>query len=113
MANAPGTALEGMLVEHSRTTEDGLSLAEAKQEGEQAEAFIRDEAARVLQDAVDQDSWQASHDAVRDILSAQIVATGRKSKDVADAVAEFGAQFFSVMASAMRESPTARMCRGA
>ena len=95
---APGTPLADMLAEHGRVGDPAaLSRAEAEQAGQQAAELLRQDAQRVIEQAADQGAAQASFDAVRGQVLAQLTATGRHRAAVNDGMATWTASFYAAM----------------
>lgn len=107
MAAVPGTPLEQVFLQNSRSTPDALSLADAQRKGEQAAEFIKTEADRVLQQAQDQAAWQTSSEAVKTTILAQLNQAGRFTPEVNEAYATLQMHFFSTMAARMGITPQA------
>ena len=105
MAAVPGTPLEQVFLQNSRSTPDALSLADAQQQGEQAAEFIKTEADRVLQQAQDQVAWQTSSEAVKTTILDQLNQAGRFTPEVNEAYATLQMNFFSTMAARMGITP--------
>jgi|GEM_PF-2016474 len=105
MAAVPGTPLEQVFLQNSRSTPDALSLADAQQQGEQAAEFIKTEADRVLQQAQDQVAWQTSSEAVKTTILEQLNQAGRFTPEVNEAYATLQMNFFSTMAARMGVTP--------
>lgn len=105
MAAVPGTPLEQVFLQNSRSTPDALSLADAQQQGEQAAEFIKTEADRVLQQAQDQVAWQTSSEAVKTTILDQLNQAGRFTPEVNEAYATLQMNFFSTMAARMGVTP--------
>lgn len=105
LATAAGTPLEQALTPHLRMSADGLSLTEAKQEQEQAQQFLQENADRIIKDAGDTISAAAQRENVRQIIAEQLNATGRYSKDVADKGAKLVGDFYTVMAQRLGTTP--------
>ena len=105
MAAVPGTPLEQVFLQNSRSTPDALSLADAQQQGEQAAEFIKQEADRVLQQAQDQAAWQAGSEAVKTTILEQLNQAGRFTPEVNEAYATLQMNFFSTMAARVGLTP--------
>lgn len=101
----PGTPLEQVFLQNARSAPDALSLAEATQAAEQAEAFLAQEAERVMQQASDKAAWQQSAEAVKTTIKQQLDAAGRFTPDVNDAYATLQQHFFSSMAARLGITP--------
>lgn len=100
-----GTPLEQALVPHLRMRAEGMSLTEAKQEQEQAQQFLTQEAQRVIEQAADSVRTAASAETVRQTIKAQLDAVGRFSSDVNDKGAKLVSEFYTVMAGRMGMTP--------
>jgi hypothetical protein len=96
---APGTPLEAMLVENARIGDpSAMSQAEAKEAGSKAQEFLAQESERVIAQAVDQQAWQASHDAVKQTVLEQLNAVGRFRKEVNEGTATMFAAMYTTIA---------------
>jgi hypothetical protein len=99
LAIAPGTPLEAMLVEHARIGDpSAMSQGEAKEAGSKAQEFLAQESARVIAQAVDQQAWQSSHDAVKQSVLEQLNAVGRFRKEVNEGTATMFAAMYTTIA---------------
>ncbi|PZP05630.1 MAG: hypothetical protein DI607_14930, partial [Sphingomonas hengshuiensis] len=107
LAALPGSPLESLFVQNAKSSPAALSLVEADQAAAQAETFIRDEAGRVMAEAVNQDQWQAEQQQVHDDVSNQVKALGRWSDKASDAYAQLHAAFFSTLAARLGTTPKA------
>ena len=105
MAGVPGTALEDLIVQHSKLDPEGLTLTEASAATEQADSLIATEIDRIQQEAADQAAVIEQIDRVRGVIEEQIVATGRHSPDVAAVQAEWLARAYTVLADAEGMTP--------
>ena len=102
---APGTPLEQVFLQNARRDPNAQSLADVEAAAKQGEEFIKQEAERVMQQAADQQAWQASSTAVQQTIKQQLDATGRFTSDVNEAYATLQANFFSSMASRLGLTP--------
>jgi hypothetical protein len=103
---APGTPLEAMLVEHARIGDvRAMSQFEAKEAGAKAQEFLAQESERVIAQAVDQQAWQASHDAVEQTVLDQLNAVGRFRKDVNEGSATMFAAMYKTIAGELGITP--------
>ena len=102
---APGTPLEQVFLQNARQSPDAMSLADVTQAGEQAQQFLQQEAERVMQQAQDQQAWQASSEAVKTTILDQLNQAGRFSADVNEAYATLQMNFFSTMAARLGTTP--------
>lgn len=105
MAGVPGTALEDLIVQHSKLDPEGLTLTEASAATEQADSLIATEIDRIQQEATDQAVVIEQIDRVRGVIEEQIVASGRHSPDVAAVQAEWLARAYTVLADAEGMTP--------
>lgn len=101
---APGTPLEDVFLQNARGTPDGLSLAEAKQAGQQADQW-KAEAERVMTEAQDQAAWSTSAETVKTTILDQLNTAGRFTPDVNEAYATLVRDFYSVTASRAGMTP--------
>ena len=103
---APGTPLEQMLVENARIGDpSAMSQAEAKAAGEQAQAYLAQEAQRVIAQAQDVQSMQESSERVKQGLFDQLQAVGRFRRDVNEAYATWTTAFYTTMAGRLGLTP--------
>lgn len=105
MAGVPGTALDDLIVQHSKLDPEGLTLTEASAATEQADSLIATEIDRIQQEATDQAVVIEQIDRVRGVIEEQIVASGRHSPDVAAVQAEWLARAYTVLADAEGMTP--------
>ena len=105
MAVVAGTPLEQKLLEHARVGDNELSQAEAKQASAQAEAFLQQEAQRVVEASQEAQALTASADAVREQVLAQLTTAGRFSADVNGSYASLVRDFYTVTAGRMGIDP--------
>lgn len=105
MAGVPGTALEDLIVQHSKLDPEGLTLTEASAATEQADSLIATEIDRIQQEATDLAVVIEQIDRVRGVIEEQIVASGRHSPDVAAVQAEWLARAYTVLADAEGMTP--------
>ena len=105
MANAAGTPLEQKLLEHLRTTPEGLSSFEAKQAQEQAAEYLQSEAARVIGEGTDATAAQQSAEAVKTAVLTQLASANRFTPEVNDAYASLVRDFYTVTASRLGITP--------
>ncbi len=101
----PGTPLEQVFLQNARASQTALSMVEAQQASEQAEAFIQQEAARITQQAADQQAWAADAETVKTTLLDQLNTAGRFTPDVNEAYATLVRDFYSVMAGRIGVTP--------
>lgn len=105
LAAAPGTPLEQVFLQNARADANALSLAEAEQQAEQAEQYLKTEAENVLAQAQDQVAWQTSAETVKTTILEQLNTAGRFSPDVNEAYASMVRDFFAVTASRQGLTP--------
>jgi hypothetical protein len=104
---APGTPLEQLFLQNGRRDPDAQSLADVQAAGEQAQAFIQQEADRVLAQASDTAAWQQGTQSVQQAVLGELTAAGRFTPDVNEAYATLQASFFSTMAARVGMTPEA------
>lgn len=105
---APGTPLEAMLVENARLNgPESMSQAEAKQASAQAQEFLAMESQRVIQQAVDQQATQESHDRVKQTLLERLNTIGRDSPAVNTTTATLYASMYTTLAGQLGITPEA------
>lgn len=107
VGNVAGTPLEQKLLEHLRTTPEGLSQAEAKQASAQAEQYLQSEAARLTADAVDGTDLQVSADKVKAQVLEQLNTANRFTPEVHDAYARLVRDFYTVSSQRLGMTPEA------
>lgn len=105
MANVAGTPLEQRLLEHLRTTPEGLSPFEAKQAQEQAAEYLRSEAARVIGESTQATAAQQSAEAVKAQVLQQLAAANRFTPEVNDAYASLVRDFYTTTSSRLGLTP--------
>jgi len=101
----PGTPLEQVFLQNARASETALSMVEAKQASEQAGEFLKQEADRVMAEAQDQATWQASADTVKTTILEQLNTAGRFTPDVNEAYSTLVRDFYAVTASRQGITP--------
>jgi hypothetical protein len=101
----PGTPLEQVFLQNARTSETALSMVEAKQASEQAGEFLKQEADRVMAEAQDQATWQASADTVKTTILEQLNTAGRFTPDVNEAYSTLVRDFYAVTAARLGITP--------
>ena len=106
LAAVPGTPLEQVFMQNSRSAPDALSLADAEQAAKQAEEFIKSEADRVMVEATDQQKWADEVAGVEQTIRDQLNAAGRFSESVNEGYAKLQGAFFSTMASRLGLTPS-------
>lgn len=102
---APGTELEQALVDHGRKTPDAMSAVEARQAGEQAEEFLKQEAERVIAQAQDQEALRASAEVVRTSIVDQLNAAGRYRPQINEAMSQWASAFYTAYGSRLGMTP--------
>jgi hypothetical protein len=103
---APGTVLEQTLVEHGRIGDPwATSQFEAKQGAEQAQVYLQNEMATVIQQAADSQAMQDSSDRVRQGILDQLTSTKRFRKEVNEGYATWTAAFYTTMAGRLGITP--------
>jgi hypothetical protein len=103
---APGTPLEQFFTENARLNgPNSMSQAEAKDAGAKAQEFLQQESEHVIAQAVDQQAWQASHDAVKQTVLDQLNAVGRFRKDVNEGSATMFAAMYTTIAGELGITP--------
>ncbi|CAB4124912.1 NAT_SF domain containing protein [uncultured Caudovirales phage] len=105
MANVAGTPLEQKLTEHARVGDAELSAFEAKEAQAQAETYLQEEAKRVISEASDSATHQASADKVKTALEAQFTALGRFTPDVNSAYATIASNMYTALGSRLDMTP--------
>ena len=114
LATAAGTDIETALMPHLRTAADGLSLTEAKQEQEQAQQFLQQEAQRIIGQAADQVQANAQVETVRQTLQTQIDAVNEArvkaghlpfAREATARFAQVVGDFYAVMAQRLNTTP--------
>lgn len=107
---APGTPLEEAVIKFGRTSPDAFSRAEVEDQNLMV-ARLQQETERVIAQAKDAEAARAEFEAVRADYAAQIAATGRYSRVVADGMANFVASFYSVYAARAGITPAQMRAR--
>lgn len=102
----PGTELEQVFLQNAKSSPEALSLVESQQAAEQAQTFLQEESARVMQQAEDQAAWQTDTEAVRDTVLTQLNQAGRWTPEVNEAYADLQSAFFSTIASRFGVTPS-------
>jgi hypothetical protein len=100
-----GTGIEQKLLEHLRTTPDGLSQAEAKEASKLAEEYLQKQAERVMADAVDRTDIEQSAEQVKAQILEQLKAANRFTPDVHDAYASLVRDFYTVTSQRLGIAP--------
>ena len=99
---APGTPLEQVLNEHARLDPFAASRAEVAA----AQDVLKQEAARVIQEAADAQVAQQEFDTVKAMYAEQITATGRYRPAVAEQMGTWIASFYTAYGSRVGMTPT-------
>ena len=95
-----GTPLEEVILQNFTVSPMGTSLADAAAAGEQAGEMVREDATRIAQEAEAEDARLASRDVVKQKIKAEIIATGKRSPDAAEAEADIIARAYDTLSQA-------------
>jgi hypothetical protein len=105
LAGVPGTALEETIVQNARQSPDAPSAVEAEAAAKESADMMAKESERIAKEAEDTIAWQASVDAVKQNLMAQLEATGRYTADASEAYATALSNTFAVLADRTGMTP--------
>lgn len=106
-ANLASTGIEGVLLQHLRTSPDALSQAEAKLATEQARKELAQQAQAAVAQSEQADALQASSQAVKDVILNQLTTAKRFTNDVNDAYASLVRDFYTVTSQRLGMTPEA------
>ena len=98
-ANIVGSGLEAVLLPHLRTAEDAMSLMEAQEASAQAQQYLQQATAEVMQQAADVEALRASGDKVKATIIEQLAQANRFTADVNEAYATLVRDFYTVAAA--------------
>lgn len=101
---AGGIADPGILP-HLKTSPDGMSYAEAQAFHQTQIESLRDEAAKIVAEKVDDAAFQQSRQAVRDDVLRQLNDAGHTSQDVNKVYAAMHRDFFTVLGDKLGVAP--------
>ncbi len=103
---APGAEFAQALIEHARTSEDGMSQSQAREYMAQRGQEMQDVIGKALDTQQANEETRAKRDQVRDDFAAQLDAAKRFTPDVNRSYAELVADFYSTQAQRLGISPT-------
>ena len=101
----PGTPEAQVFMQNARTAPDAPTLIEAEEAGKQAQEFLQQEAARVIEQAADQEALRQSQEAVKANVKQQLAATGRFRDAVNEGYATWAAAFYTAYGSRLGMTP--------
>lgn len=101
----PGTPEAQVFMQNARTAPDAPTLIEAEEAGKQAQEFLQQEAARVIEQAADQEALRQSQEAVKTNVKQQLAATGRFRDAVNEGYATWAAAFYTAYGSRLGMTP--------
>jgi hypothetical protein len=101
----PGTPQAEVFMQNARSAPDAPSLVEAEAAGAQAQAFLQQEAERVIAQAQDQEAMRASSEAVRQSILGELNTAGRYRGKVNEGMASWASAFYTAYSSRLGITP--------